>query len=86
MDTLKYWCEGSEEKLLQLVMAQINQFELREEVADQLGVTLSKEEQKVAETRALIVERAADALAILKECRTETQRLQYRLTITVLAS
>ena len=76
MDTLKYWCEGSEEKLLQLVMAQINQFDLREEVADQLRVTLSKEEQKVAETRALIVERAADALAILKECRTETQCLQ----------
>jgi hypothetical protein len=84
-DTLKYWCEGSQEKLLQLIMAQIETFGLREEVSGQLGLTLNKRQQRDAETNAHIVRTAADALAILKQCRTETQRLQYRLAMTVLA-
>ena len=84
-DTLKYWCEGSQEKLLQLIMAQIETVGLREEVSGQLGLTLNKRQQRDAETNAHIVRTAADALSILKQCRTETQRLQDRLAMTVLA-
>ena len=86
-DTLKYWCQGSQEKLLQMIMAQIEAFGLREEVSGQLGltVTLNKKQQRDAETNAYIVRTAADAFAILKQCRTETQRLQYRLGMTMLA-
>jgi hypothetical protein len=84
-DTLKYWCQCSQEKLLQMIMAQIEAFGLREEVSGQLGLTLNKKQQRDVETNAHIVRIAADALAILKQCRTETQRLQYRLAMTVLA-
>ena len=84
-DTLKYWCQGSQEKLLQLIMAQIEAFGLREEVSGQLWLTLNKKQQRDAETNVHIVRTAADAFAILKQCRTETQRLQYRLAMTVLA-
>ena len=66
-------------------MAQIEAFGLREEVSGLLGLTLNKKQQRDAETNAYIVQRAADALAILKQCCSETQRLQYRLAMTVLA-
>ena len=38
MDTLRYWCQGSEEKALQLVIAQINKLEVRDRVVDALGL------------------------------------------------
>jgi len=82
VDTVKYWAEGSREKALELVLAQIKHFELKDDVGANLGLIVSTAE---SQTNAYIVETAASALQALKECRSETHRLEYRLALTVLA-
>jgi hypothetical protein len=78
VDTLKYWCKGSEIKLPQLIMRQIHHFGLRDRVITELGLQSN-------ETHNYIVSTARDALAILKECHNEEQRQQFRLVTTALA-
>ena len=78
IDTIKYWCEGSQEKALQLVLAQIRHFELKDRVVDSLGL-------EVNDTTNYILSQLKSALACLKDQRTEEQRQQYRLALTLVA-
>ena len=71
-------CEGSEAKLLDIVCDLIRRYELEDAVAAHLGASTES-------TAQYIVKRARAALAELKHCRSESQRQQYRLVLTVLA-
>ena len=71
-------CEGSEAKLLDVVCDLIRRYNLEDAVAAHLGASTES-------TAQYIVKRARAALAELKHCRSESQRQQYRLVLTVLA-
>ena len=78
MDTLRYWCQGSEEKALQLVMAQIKELGLRDRVVDALGL-------KQNEDHLCVIGRLKAAISSLKQCRNEQQRQEYRLLLAAIA-
>ena len=78
VDTLRYWCDGSVDKALELVLASMKHLGLRDRVVDALGL-------KQNETHAYIVERIKAAVAELKHCRSEEQRQQYRIILTAVA-
>jgi hypothetical protein len=75
---IKYWAQGSAQKVFELVMAIMTTFGLKERVADELGV-------EVAGTNAAIVTRLHDSVQILKACSSEEQRQQYRVLLTAAA-
>ena len=77
-DTLKYWCQGSKAKLLQLILAVIQRHDLKEQVLLELCGTSDA-------TNTYIVQQARSALAELKACKSEQQRQQYRLILSALA-
>ena len=77
-ELLEVHCEGSEAKLLDVVYAIIGKYHLQAQVKGHFGITVDA-------TNAYIVGRAKAALKELKHCRSETQRQQYRLVLTVLA-
>ena len=85
VDTLKYWCQGSEEKLLQLVLAQIRHFKLEQLVADELDARQSTRDARRHRTNENIVSRARAAIQELKRCQSESQRREYRIVLTALA-
>ena len=85
VDTLKYWCQGSEHKLLQLVMSQIRHFNLEDKVAGELDAQCSTRDAKTNRTNRYIVSRARSALQTLKQCTSEQQRQEYRVVLTALA-
>jgi hypothetical protein len=77
LDCIRYWARGSICAVLQLVMALITHFHLEQEVKQKL----------VAEqdyTNQYIVNRARDALSVLKCCDSEQQRREYRIVLTAL--
>ena len=77
-EMLEVHCEGSEAKLLDIVYAIIGKYKLQAQVKGHFGITVDA-------TNAYIVGRAKAALKELKHCRSERQRQQYRLVLTVLA-
>ena len=77
-EMLEVHCEGSEAKLLDIVYAIIGKYNLQAQVKGHFGITVDA-------TNAYIVGRAKAALKELKHCRSEAQRQQYRLVLTVLA-
>jgi hypothetical protein len=76
IDTVKYWAAGSEEKALELVLGLLNHFKLRDRVVARLGLQTN-------ETEVFILEKLRGALRCLRECRSEEQRQQYRLALTL---
>lgn len=78
IDTIKYWCDGSPHKVVELVLAQIREFKLKGRVVAALGLEQS-------ETKDHIISQLKAALGCLKECRTEDQRQEYRMAITMVA-
>lgn len=71
-------CEGSQAKLLDIIKDLIGRYKLQDAVAAHLGASTES-------TAQYIVKRARAALKELKHCRSETQRQQYRLVLTILA-
>ena len=74
-DCIQYWARGSVVAVFQLVMGLIAHFHLEEKVRQQLGA-----EQDL--TNQYIVNRARNALSILKCCDSERQRREYRIVLT----
>jgi hypothetical protein len=75
---IRYWAQGSVQKVFELVMAIMTTFGLKERVADELGV-------EAVGTNAAIVTRLHDSVQILKACSSEEQRQQYRVLLTAAA-
>ena len=78
IDTIRYWVQGSAERVLQLLIALMAAFGIREQVA----VELKAEAEGV---NADIVSRLHGSLQILKQCETEEQRQHYRVVLTSVA-
>ena len=78
LDTFEYHCEGSERKLLTVVLDIISRYNLEDDVVGALGAATES-------TAAYIVQRARSALQELKQCQSEAQRQQYRTILTALA-
>ena len=78
VDTLEYHCQGSERKLLDVVLDIVRRYSLEDAVLGQLGAATES-------TAAYIVGRARASLQELKKCQSEGQRQQYRTVLTALA-
>jgi hypothetical protein len=78
VESIKYWARGSIAAVLQLIMALIYSFNLKDQVAAEL--TLATDE-----TNQCIVDRARAALQILKGCASGQQRRDYRVVLTALS-
>jgi hypothetical protein len=78
LSCIKLWSRGSIAAVLQLVMALVHHFKLQEQVAGELGLRQN-------ETDRYIVDRARDALQVLKATESEEQREEYRIVLTALA-
>ena len=78
LDTVKKWGKGSEAKLLDVVLSLIGRHKLQDKVAAEIGTATES-------TAGYIVKRARAALQELKQCKSEAQRQEYRLALTILA-
>jgi hypothetical protein len=74
---ISYWCSGDSALAVDILVALINTLGLTELVSD----VLASRKQKEAETNAKIVDLFKEALDEIKNCRTEQQRVEFRIAL-----
>ena len=79
LDTLRYWCQGSEDKAVELILAAISSLGLHDRIVAALGLEVNETYKYIVE------ERLSPAVCAVKGCRTEQQRQEYRLLLNAIA-
>ena len=76
-----YWARGYKQNVVRLIKKVIHAFGVEKDIS----AHLFKKTRREAETDHLITERLVAAIDVLKECRSEQQRLDFRFALSLVA-
>ena len=79
------WAEGSPFRVSFMLAELVTQFNVRDAVAERLGLRLSREQVEEAKVDSYIVSRVREALHQLKQCRSAVEQTDYGVGLAMVA-